>query len=141
MRVSSRSLRPGEFDRELFLLCLSLGGLLFSAVWLRLGLPWPICWFHELTGFPCATCGATRAAIAFLHGDWAGAWAWNPLALLAYCGIAAFDLYALGTIIARRRRLRFSFSAAEKNVGRVAVVTLLLVNWGYLLAHASRFGG
>lgn len=40
------------------------------------------CALHALTGFPCPTCGATRAATALSHGRIAAALAWNPLAAL-----------------------------------------------------------
>jgi len=33
----------------------------------------PPCFFHRVTGFPCLTCGGTRAALALLSGDLAGA--------------------------------------------------------------------
>ena len=40
------------------------------------------CALHALTGVPCPTCGATRAASALAHGRIATALAWNPLAAL-----------------------------------------------------------
>src|SRR5204862_398449 len=73
MRVICRSLNESEVDHELLWFSISIGGLLCAAAWFALGLPWPVCWFHELTGRPCATCGATRAAIAFFHGHLFGA--------------------------------------------------------------------
>ena len=60
------------------------GGAL-AAAWFRLGLPLPVCRFRELTGLPCATCGATRMIEALLHGRILEAAAWNPL---VFCGVA-----------------------------------------------------
>ena len=42
----------------------------------------PACTFKKLTGLPCALCGGTRSAQAFLHGDFAAALYLNPLSLL-----------------------------------------------------------
>lgn len=37
------------------------------------------CWLHHLTGLYCAGCGATRAVVALLHGDWQAAIGYNAL--------------------------------------------------------------
>lgn len=41
------------------------------------------CPFHALTGLDCPLCGATRATLALLDGDVAGAFDLNPLLVLA----------------------------------------------------------
>ena len=45
--------------------------------------PIPLCvvrlWFH----IPCPGCGATRAVLCALHGDWAGSLRLHPLAIPA----------------------------------------------------------
>jgi hypothetical protein len=98
------------------------------------------CPFLAVTGYPCLTCGATRCAIAFLHGNFGLAWSWNPLAFVALCGLALFDLYALVVLIARLPRLRLvEFTRTEKNAVRIAVIALILVNWMYLLAHHTQY--
>ena len=137
MQLVWRPLAPRELDRELLWLGVTIGGLLCATLWFTLGLPWPVCWFHELTGHPCATCGATRSAVAFFHGQFVGAWHWNPMAFLIYCAIAIFDTYAFGVLIMRGRRLRASFNPREKQIIRVSAVAVLLLNWIYLLAHSG----
>jgi hypothetical protein len=86
------------------------------------------------------TCGATRCTIAFLHADFLGALRWNPLAFVALCGVAAFDLYAIVVLVGRGPRLRIvDWTAAEKNAARIAVIALIVLNWVYLLSHHARF--
>ncbi len=139
MRLILRPLAPREFDHELVWLSVSLGGLLFAAAWIKL-LPWPFCIFHALTGEPCLTCGATRSAIAFFHGNFPAAFAWNPLIFATYVGITIFDIYAFVALVLRTRRLRVIASTqSEKNFVRWAVLAMVLINWGYLLLHSSRF--
>ncbi|MEP7169551.1 MAG: DUF2752 domain-containing protein [Bacteroidota bacterium] len=41
-----------------------------------------ICLFKAITGFPCPSCGSTRAAVALLHGDFSGSLWWNPLGVI-----------------------------------------------------------
>lgn len=41
-----------------------------------------VCVFRNLFDTPCAGCGMVRALSVLLHGDPAGAWAYNPGALI-----------------------------------------------------------
>jgi hypothetical protein len=140
MQFLRRPLRPDELDHELIWLSVSLGSLGLAAAWLSLGLPWPQCAFHAITGHPCATCGMTRSAIQFFHGHFFAALRWNPLVFTALGGLSIFDAYAFFVLIARAPRLRIgAFTATEKNLVRASVVMLVLVNWIYLLAHSRNF--
>ena len=40
---------------------------------------YPRCMFHVVTGLDCPGCGGLRAAHRLLHGEWAAAFAFNPL--------------------------------------------------------------
>ena len=134
MQLSRRPIAPGELDHELIWLAVSLGALAAAALWFALHLPWPICVFHALTGHPCATCGATRSAIAFFHADFLSAWKWNPLALVFFCGVTAFDVYAFAVLVTRSPRLRIAhLGRSEKNFVRIAIIAALALNWIYLL--------
>jgi hypothetical protein len=140
MRLVSRPLAPGEFDHELVWLMVSIAVIVAGGEWLWLGLSWPHCPLLTMTGYPCLTCGATRCAIAFSHGHFSKAWLWNPLALVAFCGVALFDLYAGIVLVARLPRLRLvDWSRTQKNAVRIAVIILIAVNWAYLLAHRAQF--
>jgi hypothetical protein len=140
MRLVWRRIPPADFDHELVWLAVSIAALAGGAIWLGVGLPGPRCPFLAVTGYPCLTCGATRCAIALLHGNLSLAWSWNPLAFVALCGVALFDLYAAVVLLARTPRFRVTdWTRAEKNAVRVAVVALIAVNWIYLLAQRGRY--
>lgn len=140
MRVVWRRMPAAGFDHELVWLLVSLAALAGGAAWMWLGLAGPRCPFLAMTGWPCLTCGATRATIAVLRGDVLQAFSWNPLAFLALCGVAVFDLYAVVVLLGRAPRLRIvEWTRAEKNILRIAVVSGLLLNWMYLLANRGRF--
>lgn len=108
-------------------------GAVTATVWLRLGLPRPVCSLREWTGLPCATCGSTRMVEALLSGDVVGAVAWNPLVFSVLTAIAiwsagsaagaALGLPAWRVVLVRRERLGFALLAAAA----------LLGGWGYLL--------
>jgi hypothetical protein len=140
MQLVRRHLVRPELDHELIWLTVSFGSLAFAAIWLALGLPWPRCAFHDVTGLPCVTCGMTRSAIQFFHGNFLAALRWNPLVFVALCGLSLFDAYAFIVLVARAPRLRIAkLSSAEKTLVRALVATSLGANWGYLLLHWRNF--
>jgi Protein of unknown function (DUF2752) len=134
MRLICRPLAPRETDAELLWLTISIGAVALAALWRALHLPWSTCLFHVITRHPCPSCGATRAAIGFLHGNFAAAWNWNPLAVMTYCAIAMLNLYALVVLITGARRLRIvQVRPAEKKFLRATTIVVILGNWVYLL--------
>jgi Protein of unknown function (DUF2752) len=140
MQLCLRQLDPGETDHELIWLSVSVTSLGLAATWFAFGLPWPHCFFHDLTGRPCMTCGMTRSAIQFFHGHFLGAIQWNPLVFAALCGLCIFNAYAFIVLVTRAPRLRIAlFSRCEKISIRVSLVALLAVNWIYLLLHWRNF--
>ena len=136
MEVTRRRLAPGDLDHEFLWLTISLGSLGLAALWFALGLPWPRCAFHDLTGLPCVTCGMTRAAIQFFHGHFLAALGWNPLVFATLCALSIFNAYAFAVLVTRAPRLRISFrTAAERRYARIILIAALVSNWSYLLAH------
>lgn len=139
MQVVARRLQRGDIDHELIWLSVSVVSLTSAALWLALGLPWPVCVFHQLTGLPCLTCGMTRCGIEFFRGHFLAALKWNPLVFALLWGVIAFDLYALASIALRRPRLRILFRQAEKKYARGVLVAVLALNWFYLVSHWRDF--
>lgn len=134
MRFHWRRLRAGELDHELIWLLVSVATAVLGAAWLGLGLPWPRCTFLAVTGLPCVTCGATRAGMMFLHGDFSAAWHLNPLVTVLLAAVGLFDLYALAVLMIGAPRLRASF--ANTRAARFAAmlaVSAAVLNWIYLL--------
>jgi uncharacterized protein DUF2752 len=129
-----------ELDHELICLSVSLGSLGLAAGWFTLGLPWPRCLFHDLTGLPCITCGATRSAVQFFHGHFIAAWKWNPVVFVALWALSIFNAYAFVALVLRAPRLRIEFqTTAERKYARILVITALALNWIYLLSHWRDF--
>ena len=140
MQLCRRRLAPGETDHELVWLSVSIASLGAAAAWFALRLPWPQCLFHALTGLPCVTCGSTRSAIAFFHGQFFSSWKWNPLAFGFLCALSSFNIYAFIVLTTRTPRLRIvNFNRAEKTVARFLTIALLALNWIYLLSHWRNF--
>jgi hypothetical protein len=90
----------------------------------------PGCFFRSVTGFPCPTCGGTRAALALARLDLPGAFHANPLVFLALLllvggGVAAGALALAGRGV--REPARFPVWA------RAGLVVALAANWFFLI--------
>ena len=134
MRFHWRPLIPGEPDPELLWGSLLSASALIASGWLISDIPTPLCPLHALTSIPCPTCGMTRATTALLHGDLAGALAWNPLMTVVMIGAALYVLYSAVVVIGNLPRLRWMPpTPKESRWIRISVTLLLAANWGYLL--------
>ena len=96
-------------------------------------LPFTVCFFKLATGWPCLTCGSTRALGRLVHGDVAGAWLMNPVAatgMLALLPWGAADL----ALMARGRSLGLELSPAAARIVRTVAIAAVVLNWAYLVA-------
>jgi hypothetical protein len=130
--VKLRAARREERQVALLWGFVGLAGLAMRPFWLALAPLLPPCAFHRLTGIPCPTCGTTRAAVAFFHGDVLGAFAANPLAA------AAAVLFVGGAVLAP---LWAALNGPMLEIGhplprwvRGAVVAVVAAGWDYLIA-------
>jgi Protein of unknown function (DUF2752) len=86
-----------------------------------------------MTGYPCITCGTTRALGRLAIGDLSGALHVNPLATVAMLTLLALAVVDLA-LLSRGRSLRFKTSPAERLWLAIMLGLLALVNWAYLIA-------
>jgi hypothetical protein len=132
--VEYRPLRRGEIDHEiLWSSVLVLGGAL-GWWWLQaFGVPPLVCPFKAATGFPCVTCGATRALLALVQGQVSAAFVLNPLVPLAAMTALSYVLYSGAVVVSGRRRLRTRVRAWEALVLRGSVIGASTAVWGWLV--------
>jgi hypothetical protein len=90
----------------------------------------PACPVRALTGWPCPTCGATRAALELARFDVAAALAWNPLAAAGWILLVAGGL---GAALASFVLPLPAEPRALSVPARFALVGALAANWAYLL--------
>jgi len=95
-------------------------------------LPVPPCVFHQLTGIPCLSCGATRAATAFFEGDFLAMLHHNPLIVVSAVGLVFFSLLKLSEFIFGWS-LRVGVSTMVATVIRVGAVIIIAANWMFLI--------
>ncbi len=93
----------------------------------------PPCLFHHVTGYPCPTCGTTRAFLAACGGDWAAAVAYNPLVVLGGTGLA---VYLAAGLLVRARTGRFPeprWTPRRLVLLRASFGVAITANWAYLV--------
>lgn len=135
MTLEWRALRPGETDHETLWASVALALVVLFGCWLWL-VEWPpvMCPFRVATGLPCPTCGATRSLFAMVGGRPLEAIRLNPLAggglLLSLPYLAYAGVVSLGGL----PRLRVTWTARARRLGRTAAWCAILATWVFLIA-------
>ncbi len=93
----------------------------------------PECLFHEITGFPCLTCGATRSLESLSAFDLISSFLSNPLLVSFIIGLIAFSILHLAGFV-YKRKIILELTPREKKRVRFTVMALIAVNWAYLIA-------
>lgn len=100
----------------------------------------PLCPLANLTGWPCPSCGLTRAALALLRGDVARALALHPLVPLVLLLLSAFAGSAwFGYVRTGRPALRWT--ASRSRLESVLEVAALLTCAALIALWLARFVG
>ncbi|MBS0196300.1 MAG: DUF2752 domain-containing protein [Planctomycetes bacterium] len=100
-----------------------------TAIYLVTGRHIDMCAFRLATGYPCATCGGTRAALCAVKGDLAHAWRYNPLATVL---VFLLPLYAMLKVF----HVRTPPLPPRARAAAVAIVAILIgLNWWYVATH------
>lgn len=90
-----------------------------------------VCLFKRVSGYPCATCGGTRAAVRLLHFDVTQAFALNPLVTTLLLGLPVYVLW--------RTTLGRSWAGPSSRAYRAMpwiIFMVVVANWAYVLMHA-----
>jgi hypothetical protein len=96
-------------------------------------LPFTACVFKATTGWPCLSCGSTRAFGRLFALDFAGALAMNPLAAAGALGIFGWGLVDLA-LLPGGRAVSVAVSPGLARSLRVAAVLAAVANWAWLIA-------
>jgi len=104
-----------------------------GALWLRLGMPRPRCFFRAFTGIPCPTCGSTRMFEELLSGNVVAALKLNPLMFVVGVGLVAWVTLSTLRLFLRVPSWRVILSARERGLVRILAVVALIVGWAYVI--------
>ncbi len=93
-----------------------------------------LCPVKNLTGYPCPSCGSSRAIDAFLHGNIWEAILINPLGIISLFLLASIICLILVDLITKRDYYFRVYNAAEEFLKKnklisVLLIILLIANW------------
>jgi hypothetical protein len=92
----------------------------------------PVCIFHEITGYPCLTCGGTRALIALSRFDLVSSFMFNPLVPLFALGLIVFSLLFFAGAVTNRS-VKINLTRRGKRVIRYSAIIIIVLNWVFLV--------
>ena len=85
---------------------------------------YPACYFHELTGYDCLTCGMGRSVYAFAHLNFLDSIAYHPVGFIAYLGlILLFIKLSFETLSRRGIDIGFKKGIIKKSI------VVILISW------------
>lgn len=94
-----------------------------------------VCLFHRLTGWPCLTCGSSRAAELLVQGHPLQAFCMQPLMVVVGSALGLWLLaYAFG-LVALRQRIALRCLPGERRVLWLLLLFLAAANWVYLIVQ------
>lgn len=99
-------------------------------------LPFDVCGFKYLTGWPCLACGLTRAVCHALRGDWAQSLAYHPAGPLVALALIVWMLWSAAEAY-RGQPIEEALRGRLGNALLAAGFALSLVVWIARLAGAG----
>jgi hypothetical protein len=95
----------------------------------------PSCPLHDLTGFPCPTCGASRSIVHLSQGNFLSSFALNPLTAICVTAAVVYFFYSVIAALFFFPKLELQLADKEKNIARSGAVLLIFSNWLYLAVY------
>ena len=98
------------------------------------------CIFHQLTGYPCPSCGMTRSFILMSHLNFSEAAKINPLGSILFVFTLIFVFYAFIVILFHAPRIRIRVTQKWEGICiRIMVVAVFVINWTYLIIFQKAY--
>jgi len=98
-------------------------------------LPHPACPFHQITGYPCLTCGASRVASALYDWRIGEMFIYNPLLVVFCVGLFLFSLLKLFEFILHIK-IELKLSPKAALFGKILIGFAAAANWLFLIVSS-----
>ena len=109
-------------------------GWLFFSLFLKDHFPeFTVCFFKNITGLPCPSCGATRAAAMIVDGNIVSSFLLNPLGIILVMIMLVVPVWLCYDLILKKNGLYNSFLLNESRIRQkktaYILTALILINW------------
>lgn len=114
--------------------CLSYFGFEgYSTITFENGSGLVFCFFKNLTGYPCPSCGVTRSVAQLFRGNFLEALYMNPLGLLVFIIITTVPPWIIADLLLKKASFWFFYKKAEvwfmqKKIF-ILFAALIILNW------------
>ncbi len=92
-----------------------------------------VCLFKNVTGFPCPSCGTTRAIMLLLNGEFVKSMQLNPFGIVVVLLMGAIPLWILADIILKKDTFYYWYKKIETVIRKPIFATILILivvlNW------------
>ena len=92
-----------------------------------------VCFFKNISGLPCPSCGATRSLLLLLQGQLVQALLTNPIGIILALLMAVIPVWIAHDLFTGRNGLLRFYHAAEHFISRKSVAipagVLMALNW------------
>ncbi|MGL5636832.1 MAG: DUF2752 domain-containing protein [Bacteroidales bacterium] len=99
----------------------------------------PRCIFQNVTGFPCPSCGSTRAMLELVHGHYLRAFTMNCLCYVQALFLLFSPLLLIFDLIFNTRWVYriyiWIISQINRRCVAITLISLIAVNWVYLIVE------
>jgi len=86
-----------------------------------------------MTGYPCPSCGSTRAVSLLLEGKMAASFLLNPFGILIAIIMTVFPIWVLTDIILKKDSFFKAYKKTEATISKPwlasILIVLVLLNW------------
>lgn len=101
-----------------------------------------VCLIKNVTGYPCPSCGTTRASIAVLQGKWATAIDHNLLGFFAIVMLVLIPLWLMKDYLQKQDSLYTHYTKTintlkQKKAVFVILLLLITINWVWNLLKTT----
>lgn len=92
-----------------------------------------VCLIKNMTGFPCPSCGTTRAVTLFLQGKIIESIALNPFGIVVALLMTVVPFWILIDVIFKKECFYFWYKKTEETIRKpwlaIILILLVLLNW------------
>ena len=92
-----------------------------------------VCIIKNVTGYPCPSCGTTRAVQLFLQGDFVASLQMNPFGIIVALIMVVAPVWILFDVITNRETFYFWYKKIEEIMRTkwiaIPLLILVLLNW------------
>lgn len=92
-----------------------------------------VCLFKYLTSIPCPSCGSTRSIILLLHGNFEGAFFFNPFGYILVFVLLIAPIWIMVDLITAKATLyvfyRYTENLIKRKLIAIPLIIIVILNW------------